>query len=259
MAVATAPQLLSEARINRKRLAELPEQVRPKNPEEAYQCQEILVQQLLAHYGGTVIGYKIACTNPTAQRQLSVDGPFYGHLLSSFCADSPGRLPAGDFFMRVIEAEFGFRMARDLPPVSTPRQREDVAAAVEGVIPGIEIVDSRFESWTTIGALSLTADQACNAAWVKGRLLEDWQDLAAQAVTLTVNGSVLREGTGGAVLGHPLNALLWLTNMLSSRGLGLKAGQYITTGVTTEVYMAERGDVITADFGPVGTAQLTFD
>lgn len=261
MAVATAPQLLSEARINRKRLAELPEQVRPKTPEEAYQCQEILVQRLLTHYGGAVIGYKIACTNPTAQRQLSVDDPFYGHLLSSFCADSPARLPAGDFFMRVIEAEFAFRMARDLPPVSTPRQKEEVAAAVDGVIPGIEIVDSRFESWTTIGALSLTADQACNAAWVKGPLLKNWQgiDLAAQPVTLTVNGSVVREGTGGAVLGHPLNALLWLANMLSSRGLGLKAGQYITTGVTTEVYMAERGDVIAADFGPVGTAELTFD
>jgi 2-keto-4-pentenoate hydratase len=163
--------------------------------------------------------------------------------------------------MRVIEAEFGFRMARDLPPVSKPRQREEVASAVEGVIPGIEIVDSRFDSWTTIGALSLTADQACNAAWVRGRLLDDWEgiDLAAQPVRLTVNGRVLREGTGGAVLGHPLNALLWLANMLSSRGLGLKAGQYVTTGVTTEVYMAERGDAIAADFGPVGTAELIFD
>ncbi len=190
-----------------------------------------------------------------------MDGPFYGHLLSSFCSDSPARLRAGDFFMRVIEAEFGFRMARDLPPVSAPRGREEVAAAVEGVIPGIEIVDSRFESWTTIGAPSLTADQACNASWVKGPLLENWQgiDLAAQPVRLTVNGSVLREGTGAAVLGHPLNALLWLANMLSSRGLGLKAGQYITTGVTTEVYMAERGDVIAADFGPVGAAELAFD
>jgi 2-keto-4-pentenoate hydratase len=261
MAIAAASQLLSEARIHHRRRTELPQEVRPKTAEEAYLVQEILVQQLLAYYGGTVIGYKIACTNPTAQRQLNVEGPFYGHLLSSFCSESPARLRASDFFMRVIEAEFGFQMARDLPPVSAPRHREEVAAVVEGVIPGIEIVDSRFESWTTIGALSLTADQACNAAWVRGPLLKNWQaiDLAAQPVRLTVNGSVLREGTGSAVLGHPLNALLWLANMLSSRGLGLKAGQYITTGVTTEVYMAERGDVIAADFGPVGSAELLFD
>jgi 2-keto-4-pentenoate hydratase len=258
----TAPdQLLAEARINHKRLVELPEPVRPKTPEEAYRCQEGLIPLLTAHYGGSVIGYKIACTNVTAQRQLSVDGPFYGHLLSSFSAASPGRLKASDFFMRVIEAEFAFQMGRDLPPVSEPRGREEVAAAVEGVLPGIEIVDSRFDDWTTIGALSLTADNACNAAWVRGALVKDWRgiDLAAQAVRLLVNGQVLREGTGANVLGHPLNALTWLANMLSSRGLGLRAGQFVTTGVTTVVYMAERGDEILAEFGPVGSAALGFD
>jgi hypothetical protein len=29
--------------------------------------------------------------------------------------------------------------------------------------------------------------------------------------------------------------------------------------VTTEVYMAERGDRILADFGPVGTAEVEFE
>ncbi len=163
--------------------------------------------------------------------------------------------------MRVIEAEFGFRMAHDLPPTSAPRTKEQVAAAVEGVLPGIEIVDSRFDSWTTVGAPSLIADNACNAAWVHGPVVTDWQriDLAAHPVQLLVNGKLLREGTGAAVLGHPLNALVWLANSLSARGLGLRAGQYVTTGVTSEVYMAERGDSITADFGLIGKVDLSFD
>jgi 2-keto-4-pentenoate hydratase len=211
-----------------------------------------------------MIGYKVACTNVTAQRQLHVDAPFCGRLLSAFFFESlpgrPARVDASKFFMRVVEAEFGFEMARDLPPVSAPRSREEIASAVKGVLPGIEIVDSRFDDWTTIGAPSLIADNACNAAWVKGRLLGDWRsiDLAAQAVRVTVNGQLLREGTGANVLGHPLNALEWLVNTLSARGLGLKAGQFVTTGVTTEVYMAERGDRITADFGPVGSVDLIF-
>jgi 2-keto-4-pentenoate hydratase len=180
--------------------------------------------------------------------------------MSAFCFDSPALVDAEQFFMRVVEAEFGFRMAHDLPPLSRPRDREEVAAAVEGVIPAIEIVDSRFESWTTIGAVSLIADNACNAAWVRGALLKDWRgiDLAAQAVRVTVNGKLVREGSGSAVLGHPLNALQWLANSLNSRGSSLRAGQYVTTGITTEVYMAERGDRITADFGAVGTAELVF-
>src|SRR4029079_18781181 len=164
-----------------------------------------------------------------------------GRLLSAFFFESPARVDASKFFMRVVEAEFAFEIARDLPPSATPRSRDEIAAAVKGVLPGIEIVDSRFDDWTTIGAPSLIADNACNAAWVKGRLLADWLsvDLAAQSVRVTVNGKLLREGSGSNVLGHPLSALEWLVNNLSARGLGLQAGQYVTTGVTTEVYMAE--------------------
>lgn len=253
-------ELLAQARIKHQRLPELPGSIRPTKAEQAYHVQDGLIDQLLAHYGGTVIGYKVACTNVTAQRQLNVDAPFSGRLLSAFFFESPGRVDASKFFMRVVEAEFAFEMARDLPPISEPRSRDEIAAAVKGVLPGIEIVDSRFDDWTTIGAPSLIADNACNAAWVRGRLITGWKDidLAAQAVRVTVNGKVLREGAGSNVLGHPLNALEWLVNNLSARGLGLKAGQFVTTGVTTEVYMAERGDRITADFGPVGSVDLEF-
>ena len=126
-----------------------------------------------------MIGYKVACTNVTAQRQLNVDAPFSGRLLSAFFFESfpekPARVEAGQFFMRVVEAEFAFEMARDLPPTTAPRSRQEIAAAVKGVLPGIEIVDSRFDEWTTIGAPSLIADNACNAAWVKGPLMTDWQ------------------------------------------------------------------------------------
>lgn len=257
----TGAQLLCDARTKQVRLAELPETVRPKTPEEAYRCQDLLVQGLLDHYGGIGIGYKIACTNVTAQRQLNVDGPFHGRMMSAFCFDSPARIATDQFFMRVVEAEFAFRMARDLPPVLGERSNEEVAAAVDGVLPGIEIVDSRFDDWTGIGALSLIADNACHAAWVKGSLLKDWRgiDLAAQTVRLTVNGNLHREGSGRAVLGHPLNALAWLANQLSSQGRGLRAGQYVTTGVTMEVYMGQPGDRIEADFGPLGLVELAFE
>jgi len=259
--IPSGAQLLSHARISRTRLPELPEAARPQDAEDAYRCQELLVRQLLERYGGAVMGYKVACTNPVAQRQLNVDGPFYGHLLAPFCFGSPARLRADQFVERVIEAEFAFLLGRDLPPTAAPRPIEEIAEAVAGVLPGIEIVDSRFDSWTTVGAPSLIADNACNAAWVRGALREDWRglDLAAQAVRLTVNGKVERQGSGSAVLGHPLNALQWLENTLSSRGLGLRAGQYVTTGVTTEVYWAARGDRIIADFGPVGTVELAFE
>ena len=61
------------------------------------------------------------------------------------------------------------------------------------------------------------------------------------------------------MLGHPLNALTWLANALNDRGLALRAGDCITTGVTTDIYLAEKGDRVVADFGPVGSVELTVE
>ena len=252
--------MLADARIAMRRIAELPAAVRPASEATAYQEQAGLVDKLLVHYGGQAIGYKIACTNTLAQRQLGVAGPFYGRLLASSCFESSARIAASRFSMRVIEAEFAFRIGRDLPP-GAPRTREQIADAVDAVLPGIEIVDSRYESWLTVGVLSLISDNACNGAWVKGGLVRDWReiDLAAQAVKLIVNGKTLQQGSGANVLGHPLNALQWLVEALGARGIGLQAGQYVTTGVATGVYEAHAGDHIRAEFGPVGSAEVTFE
>lgn len=251
-------RLLAEARFQQRRLSELPAGARPRTAEEAYACQDALVSLLIEHYGGETIGYKIACTNKIAQELLHMDGPFHGKLLSGFAFESPARIKADGFFMRVMEAEFAFRMARELAPDGHALTREEVADAVEGVLPGIEIVDSRFDEWTTVGAESLIADNACHAAWVKGDLVTDWRelDLAAQEVRLAVNGEVIQQGNGAAVLGHPLNALHWLVTSLHERGIALKAGEYITTGVTTDIYLGQRGDRIRAEFGPVGAVEL---
>lgn len=254
----SAAALLSQARICHQRIRALTHL--PLSQDEAYAAQDTLIDSLLLHYGGQVAGYKVACTNPLAQKQLGVDGPFFGRLLSPFVFASPAVVLPHQFFMRVIEAEFAFLIGTDLPPTLTPRSRDEVAAAVEGVLPAFEIVDSRFDSWTTIGAVSLIADNACNGAWVHGPLVKDWRnlDLAASCVRVFVNHQLTREGTGAAVLGHPLNALQWLINKLSSRGIGVTAGQYMTTGVVSEVYMAEPGDHILAEFEDIGRVELTF-
>jgi 2-keto-4-pentenoate hydratase len=253
-------QLLLGARLQRVRLHELPFDSRPATAPDAYQCQARLIDGINAHDGGHCIGYKIACTNAVAQRFLKMPEPFYGRLLSSSTFESPALLHPGDFFMRIIESEFAFRFARDLPPSAHPLDIDQIADTLAGVLPGIEIVDSRFHSWTTVGAASLIADNACHGAWVKGALVTDWRhlDLAAQPVELSLNGKVIERGSGAAVLGHPLNALQWLVHRLHSQGIGFQAGDYVTTGVTTDIYDAQPGDHLVADFGPVGAIDLRF-
>ncbi len=63
--------------------------------------------------------------------------------------------------MRVAEVEFAFTMGTDLPPRDVPYRLDEVMAAVASLHPAIEIPDSRYRSFTEVGAPQLIADNAC--------------------------------------------------------------------------------------------------
>jgi 2-keto-4-pentenoate hydratase len=156
--------------------------------------------------------------------------------------------------MRVAEAEFAFRMGRDLPPSATPYSVPDVLDAVASLHPAIEIPDSRYDDYTLVGAPQLIADNACAHYFVLGRAAPaDWRafDLAAHQVVAHV-GSHVREGVGANVLGDPRLALAWLVNELSGTGITLRAGEVVTTGTCIVPPPIDAGDRIEMDFGVLG-------
>ena len=239
---------------------DLPGGLRPLDLAEAYTIQDELVDRLLAGSDDRTIGYKVACTNPIAQAALKIDRPVFGRLLASTTHASGVTLAANRFTHRVIEAEFGVRMAADVPLGSGPHTAQTIAAFVDAILPSIEVVDHRFVDWS-VGALSVAADNAIHGCWVPGAAYEgDWRalDLAAHAVTVTVDGAVATTGTGAAVLGHPLNVVAFLADELERFGRQLRAGDLITTGVATDVFEAAAGQSVTADFGALGRVSIVW-
>ena len=259
--VAAAADFLAELRRTRDVAQALPEACRPGEASEAYAVQAALVERLLAPSQGHAVGYKVACTNKLAQDLLRVDGPFCGRLLSPTVYAAPARLAAGDFVHRIIEAEFAFEMGDTVPAAAEPYTAASIAPFVRAVLPAIEIVDWHYVEWTAAGALSLIADNAIHGAWIAGEPYTAWRelDLATHDVRLIVNGQVTTQGSGAAVLGHPLNVLAWLANELPRFGGALKAGDRVSTGVCTDVYEGKAGDSVQADFGILGAADLVFD
>jgi 2-keto-4-pentenoate hydratase len=258
--ISKAAEFIADLRWALRQKPQIPEAFRPDTLASGYAVQEGVVDRLLKKNGGHAVGYKVACTNKLAQELLSTDTPFYGRLLSPFVYQSPARLNAQDFSMRVIEAEFSFQLAGDLPREGAPYEKESVADAVAAVLPSIEIVDTRYTVWTEVPLPSLISDNGCNGGWVRGKATEGWRniDLASHEVRLRVNGVDKLSGSGSAVLGHPLNSLVWLANTLCEQGKALKAGDLVSTGVCTDIYLAEPGDHIVADFGTLGTAEVSF-
>lgn len=258
---ARTADLLLAARRDRVPLDGLPAALAPDDMAAAYAVQDVHVAGLIAAGGGAPIGYKIGCSNEAVQAMLNLDAPIHGRLLSGAAHGSPAVLRADAFFVRLIEVEFAFQMADDLPPAAAPYDPDGVAAAVGLLIPAIEIVDSRYRDWTQAGALALVADNGETGAWVRGQPIADWHglDLGGHPVSLTVNGDRVRDGVGAKVLGHPLNALTWIANALCLAGGGLRAGDLVSTGTCTEIYSAEAGDRLTADFGALGRVSLEFE
>jgi 2-keto-4-pentenoate hydratase len=258
--VSAACEYLWDMRLRKRPpVAALPADVVPRSLAEGYQVQELLVKKLLGRLGGRTIGYKIACTSVLAQKALGVDGPFFGTLLSATSYPSGVKLPASDFLVRCAEAEFGFEMAEDVPagPTYTAESIKDYIGAA---IPSIEIVDHRYHNWQTVGAPSLLADNAIHGVWVAGEPYAKWRDIdfAKHPTALVVNGTKTFPGSGAAVLGNPLTVVAHLANELPKFGRKLRRGDRITTGVTTDIYLAQPGDHLAADFGPIGRVEMEF-
>jgi len=258
--ISKAAEFIEDLRFALQQAPQIPQAFRPEDPASGYAVQEGVVDRLLKKNGGRAVGYKVACTNKLAQELLGTDTPFYGRLLSPFVYQSPARVNSRDFSMRLVEAEFSFQLAEDLPPEGAPYDRESVTNAVAAVLPSIELVDTRYTAWTEVPIPSLIADNGCNSGWVQGPAIEAWHhiDLAGHEVRLSVNGEEKLSGSGAAVLGHPLNSLAWLANTLCEQGTALKAGDLVSTGVCTDIYLAEPGDHIVADFGTLRTAEISF-
>jgi 2-keto-4-pentenoate hydratase len=240
-----------------KRLLEaLPEDCRPNSLEEGYAIQDAIG----ARHGGEAIGWKIAATSSAGQRHIGVTEPLGGRLFARFCHPDGARLPAGKLHMRVAEAEFAFRMAKNLPPRDTRYTTEEVMAAVGTLHLAIEVPDSRYRDFARIGAPHLVADDSCACFFVLGDEAAGWRglDLAAHPVVGHKNGTIAERGSGANVLGDPRIALAWLANDRAARGEGLKAGQIVTTGTCVKPMLIAPGDQITADFGALGRVRVEF-
>lgn len=238
-------------------IASLPDTCRPADRTDGYAIQ--------AHYeafsGRPLFGWKIAATSTAGQQHIGVDGPIAGRLLSEHVFKDGATLAFGHNRMAVTEPEFAFQLGENLPARDKEYTVDDVLPAVETLHPAIEIPDSRFEPFETAGAGQLIADNACTNDFVLGPEMPDiWRkmDLSRHTVDFTVEGQEIVEGIGANVLGDPCIALTWIANELSRFGIGLKAGQIVTTGTCSTPQPVGPGDSVTADFGALGSVSLRF-
>jgi 2-keto-4-pentenoate hydratase len=249
---AAAADVLWAAWMSGERIAELPADIRPHDTAEG-----VAAQLALGAHAGATYGWKIAATTTAGQAHIGVTGPLAGLLFERFRHEPGEVLASDDMHMRVVEAEFAYRMGVDVAPDAGP---EAVLAAVDGLHLAVEIPDSRFVRYETVGAPQLLADCACAGRFVLGPEVPGWaeHDLSTWGTAVWINGEQAATGSGGNVLGDPRNALVWIAEDLRRHGRGLRAGELVTTGTTTPPVPVGPGDEVRADFGELGEVAFRF-
>jgi len=237
-------------------LPALPDALRLQTRPQGYLAQHALWQACQE----PSYGWKIAATSAAGQKHIGVSGPLAGRLLPS------RRLAAGDAVslrgnvMRVMEAEFAFRLGAGASQAKHWSMGE-MMACVEAMHLAIEIPNSRYSGFEQVGEACLIADFACAGHVVIGQAISmPWRDkdLSQHAVQVFRGDQAVAEGVGGNVLGDPRVALTWLANELLANGMSLQPGDLVITGTCVVPVVVSEGDAMRASFGDLGDLSVHF-
>lgn len=254
VAIAAAAEALAAAWQGGARIALPSPVVAPADLHEAIRIQDALHERL----GLECVGWKIGMSSRTALAAGGLPEPFTGRLYRPRQHASPAHFPADAFAHPILEAEIAFRMARDLPPRPQEYTEAEVLDAVASALLGIEVADNRYDAEPPIPPLLLTADNGATGAYVVGPDVPGWRelDLAAVEATMEVNGALAGASLEGDARCLPVPVLVWTANALSARGIGLKAGDVVSTGTATAPVTCGRRAHAVARFGDLGEVRL---
>lgn len=224
--------------------------------EDAYQVQ---LHQAAAwkRAGREVVGFKVGLTSKAMQRALGVDSPDFGHLYDDMVLDAAQPIDSTRFIAPRVEPEITFVLKEELSGPGLTAV--DAIRAIDYAIASLEVIDSRIADWK-IGLADTIADNASSGALLLGTRpvkLEQF-DLGLLGCNLTKNGKLATTGAGAAVLGHPINGVLWLANTLGNLGKTLPAGSIVMAGALSAAVPVAPGDRISARFARLGSVHTRF-
>ena len=196
--------------------------------EDALCAQNKLVAALSAHWGKPS-GYKAGLTSAPAQAAFGATAPVRGVLFADMMLPDGARLPAAFGALPRFEADMVVVVAdAGINDATTPAE---VMAHLSALHPFIELPDLVVDTPKALTADAITAINVGARKGVLGAAIPASAALIEPLATMEVvasdaTGADLARAPGKAILGHPLNAVLWLR----ASGVTFAPGDLVSLG-----------------------------
>ncbi len=233
-----------------------PADAAPRSRADAFAIQDRMAEVL----GDHCVGWKVGAAVRAVQILEGHDGPIVGRLFAPRLYASPAKIPAM-FAGYKIESEFAFRFAQDVPARARSWTREELVSRI-ALCPGLEVAGTRYaipagsRRFTTHDAI---ADNGTGGAYVVGEAIADWRglDLAALPIEACIDAGELSHTYSGEYRRDPVDILVETVKGLSERGIGLAAGDLLSTGSLTLPTPLHAGQTYVARFGKLATLHVS--
>ena len=223
---------------------------------DAYDIQDEIRRRKEAR-GHRTVGLKAGLTSFAKMKQMGVEVPCFGFVSDYMSRPDGGEIRTAELIHPKVEAEIC--IVTKAPLKGPGCHVGAVMAAIDFVIPAVEIIDSRYRDFK-FDLKSVIADNTSASRFVIGgrsRRVEEL-DLRTLGVVLEKNGQIMAMAAGAAVLGHPAAAVAMMANHLGARGQEIPAGTFIMTGGVTEAIAVQAGDSVNVRFQDLGSVSMRF-
>lgn len=231
---------------------------------QAEAVQALYVQSLQQRLG-PVVGYKAGLTNPQMRQRFGIDHPVLGTLLRNMLVADGTTLPARFGARPMAEGDLIVRVGDEC--INGARDRSEALACLDAVIPFIELPDLMYADKLPVDAAAVLAVNVGARLGVLGKPIAlqpgpAWEKRLGEfhLELLDGNNRPIALGDAHALLGHPLQAVLWLRDTLRARGQTLHKGQLLSLGALTPLVAVTPGMTLRArytDLAPQGPVEVS--
>lgn len=220
-------------------------------------CTRAKFQQQLARQHGEPVGYKVSLSNAHLQKSFRASEPVWGSYYRPMLLPARSTVPANFGAQPLYKADLLVRVkSSGINQAKTPAE---VLAHVDQIIPYIELTDVMVQKPAQLSAQNLAAINAGARLGIMGEPLtvpkegKARQRMLRELETMSVrvigpSGRILARGKGSDVMGHPLQAVIWLTGALREQQAELKPGQWVSLGAMSPMLRARAGTRITVAY-----------